>query len=99
MMGGRATRALHESNWSHEAGYGSAGALTGGRPSDREPVSENDRLRKVQLVLCVPDSLKLNDVDPQAWLADVLDRIADHRASRLHELLPWNWSRATRTDA
>ena len=34
---------------------------------------------------------KLNDLDPQAWLADVLRRIADHPASRLHELLPWNW--------
>ena len=34
---------------------------------------------------------KLNDVDPRAWLADVLRRIADHPASRLHELLPWNW--------
>jgi transposase len=34
---------------------------------------------------------KLNDVDPRAWLADVLARIADHPASRLHELLPWNW--------
>src|ERR1700730_5466835 len=32
---------------------------------------------------------KLNSVDPQAWLADVLRRIADHPASRLHELLPW----------
>jgi transposase len=37
---------------------------------------------------------KLNDVDPRAWLADVLARIADHPASRLHELLPWNWRRA-----
>ena len=34
---------------------------------------------------------KLNNVDPQAWLADVLRRIADHPARRLHELLPWNW--------
>ena len=34
---------------------------------------------------------KLNDVDPEAWLADVLRRISDHPASRLHELLPWNW--------
>ena len=34
---------------------------------------------------------KLNDRDPRAWLADVLARIADHPASRLHELLPWNW--------
>ena len=34
---------------------------------------------------------KLNDVDPQAWLADVLARIADHPAHRLDELLPWHW--------
>ncbi|WP_085931395.1 IS66 family transposase [Aurantimonas manganoxydans] len=34
---------------------------------------------------------KLNDVDPQAWLADVLARIADTPQSRLGELLPWNW--------
>ena len=34
---------------------------------------------------------KLNDVNPQAWLADVLRRIADHPAARLHELLPWHW--------
>ena len=40
---------------------------------------------------------KLNDSDPRAWLADVLARIADHPASRLSELLPWHWARATRT--
>lgn len=34
---------------------------------------------------------KLNDIDPQAWLADVLARIAGHPASQLDELLPWNW--------
>jgi transposase len=34
---------------------------------------------------------KLNDVDPQAWLADVLARIADHPIHHLTELLPWNW--------
>lgn len=35
---------------------------------------------------------KLNDVDPQAWLADVLARIADTPQSRLAELLPWEWN-------
>ena len=35
---------------------------------------------------------KMNDVDPQAWLADVLARIADHPAQKLDELLPWNWT-------
>ena len=34
---------------------------------------------------------KLNDVDPQAWLADVLARIAGTPQTRLHELLPWHW--------
>ena len=34
---------------------------------------------------------KLNDIDPQAWLADVLKRIAEHPARRLDELLPWKW--------
>jgi transposase len=34
---------------------------------------------------------KMNDVDPQAWLADVLGRIAEHPAHRLDDLLPWNW--------
>jgi transposase len=37
---------------------------------------------------------KLNDVDPQAWLADVLARIAEHKVSDLAALLPWNWKSA-----
>jgi transposase len=37
------------------------------------------------------ETAKLNDVNPQAWLADVLRRINDHPAARLAELLPWNW--------
>jgi transposase len=36
-------------------------------------------------------TVKLNDVDPQAWLADVLARLQDHPAKRINELLPWNW--------
>jgi len=38
---------------------------------------------------------KLNDVDPQAWLADVLARIADHPARDIDDLLPWNWRPAS----
>ena len=34
---------------------------------------------------------RLNDVDPQAWLADVLARIAEIPQNRLSELLPWSW--------
>jgi transposase len=39
---------------------------------------------------------KLNKVDPQAWLADVLARIADHKITDLAALLPWNWKSARR---
>ena len=38
---------------------------------------------------------KLNNIDPQAWLADALARINDIPQSRLHELLPWNWMPST----
>jgi transposase len=37
------------------------------------------------------ETAKLNNVDPQAWLADVLARLADHDNRDLHALLPWNW--------
>lgn len=37
---------------------------------------------------------KLNDVDPQAWLADVLARINDHSCADLAALLPWHWAAA-----
>ncbi len=36
-------------------------------------------------------SCKMNAIDPQAWMADVLARMPDITASRLPELLPWNW--------
>ena len=38
---------------------------------------------------------KMNDIDPQAWLADVLARIAEHPVQKLDELLPWNWRRSS----
>jgi len=40
---------------------------------------------------------RLNDIDPQAWLADVLASIADTPQTRLAELLPWNWPQSTVT--
>ena len=44
------------------------------------------------------ETAKLNDVDPQAWLADVLARLPDHPAKRIDELLPWNWNAARQAD-
>jgi transposase len=43
------------------------------------------------LVLTMVSTAKLNDVDPKAWLADVLARIPEIPQSRLPELLPWRW--------
>jgi transposase len=37
------------------------------------------------------ETCKMNDVDPQAWLADVLARLPDHPANKVVDLLPWNW--------
>ena len=37
------------------------------------------------------ETAKLNGVDPQAWLTDVLARIADHKITRLSELTPWSY--------
>ena len=41
------------------------------------------------------ETAKLNGIDPQAWLTDVLARIADHKINKIDELLPWSWA-ATR---
>ena len=38
------------------------------------------------------ETAKLNGVDPQAWLTDVLGRIADHRINRIDELMPWRYA-------
>ncbi len=38
------------------------------------------------------ETAKLNGVDPQAWLTDVLGRIADHKITRLDELMPCRYA-------
>jgi transposase len=45
------------------------------------------------------ETCKLNDVDARSWLADVLARIADHPASKVADLLPWNWKANLATQA
>ncbi|GJE02195.1 IS66 family transposase IS66 [Methylobacterium isbiliense] len=42
---------------------------------------------------------KLNAVDPQAWLADVLARLPAHPARRIDELLPWTWAPPQQTQS
>jgi transposase len=50
--------------------------------------------RRAAAIYTLIETCKLNDIDPQAWLADVLARLPDHSAKRVDELLPWNWKRA-----
>jgi transposase len=53
---------------------------------------------RAAVMLTLIHSAKLNDIDPQAWLADVLARIGDHKITALAALLPWNWGRAPPLD-
>jgi transposase len=47
--------------------------------------------RRAAAIYTLIETAKLNDVDPQAWLADMLARLPDHPAKRIADLLPWNW--------
>ena len=47
--------------------------------------------RRAAAIYTLIETAKLNGVDSQAWLADVLARLPDHPAKRVAELLPWNW--------
>ena len=53
---------------------------------------------RAAIMLTLIQTARLNDVDPQAWLADVLTRIADHKITDLAALLPWNWRRSISID-
>jgi hypothetical protein len=54
---------------------------------------------RAAVMITLITTCKLNDVDPQAWLADVFTRIAGISQNRLHELLPWQWKRLNPTPA
>jgi transposase len=49
---------------------------------------------RAALIYTLIQTAKLSDIDPQAWLADVLARINDHPVNKLSELLPWAWAEA-----
>ncbi len=71
------------------------------RPPPRAPDSGHYEVasdaggRRAAAMYSLIESAKLNAVNPQHYLADVLARIADHPARRITELLPWNWQPAT----
>jgi transposase len=47
--------------------------------------------RRAAIMYTLIESCKLNEIDPEAWLTFVIERIADHPINRIDELLPWNW--------
>ena len=57
----------------------------------RELIRRYQKVGRAAAMATLINTARLNDVDPQAWLADTLARIADTPQARLHELLPWNW--------
>ncbi len=68
------------------------------RPQSRFPdvrhhgVASDDGGRRAAIFYTVIASAKLNEIDPEAYMADVIDRMAKgHPINRLAELLPWNW--------
>ena len=50
--------------------------------------------RSAAIAYTLIQTAKLNGVDPQAWLTEVLSRIADHKIGRIDELLPWRYATA-----
>ncbi len=55
--------------------------------------------RRAAAIYTLIATAKLNGIDPQAWLADVLARLPDHPMRRLDELLPWQWCGSQRQAA
>ena len=50
--------------------------------------------RSAAIAYTLIETAKLNGINPQAWLTDVLGRIADHKITRIDELLPWHYAAA-----
>ena len=78
-----------------------------GRMNGRWPWAEKSWLfagsergaERAAIMYTLIQTAKLNDIDPQAWLADTLSKIAETPQTRLGKLLPWNWMSDRRSRA
>ena len=48
--------------------------------------------RRAAILYTLIETARFNGIDPEAWLTDVIARIADHLISKIHEMLPWAWA-------
>lgn len=47
--------------------------------------------KAIEIAFSLIETAEINNVDPQAWMTNVLSRIADHKINRIDGLLPWNY--------
>ena len=90
MTGPRSARSAALCRYRHNAAERALRGIALGRKSWLFAGSDRGGVRAAAMYTLI-GTAKLNDVDPQAWLADVLGRIAETPQTRLEELLPWNW--------
>jgi transposase len=69
---------------------GRAAVGAGGRRKNWTFAGSDAGGERAAAIYTLIETAKLNNVDPRAWLADVLVRLLDHPAKRIAELLPWN---------
>ena len=83
--------------WRHSDSLFAINTMALGRKSWLFAGSDRGGVRAAAMYTLI-GTAKLNNVNPQAWLADVLDRIAGTPQNQLDELLPWNWQDSQRHD-
>ncbi len=62
------------------------------RTFETDSISLTRPLKQQRAADTLIETAKLSGVDPQAWLTDVLTRIADHKITKLDELMPWSYA-------
>ena len=63
------------------------------------PAGSERGAERAAIMYTLIQTAKLNEIDPQAWLADTLSKIAETPQTRLGNLLPWNWMSDRRSRA
>ena len=49
--------------------------------------------QRAACIYTITETCKMNGIDPQAYLTNVLAKIADHPINKIDALLPWRWTK------